>query len=110
MIIVDCSSTITSGNIYNAYPQAINPYAICFSCHDDSMLKQTGYEDSTNFRDTAKGVNDHWFHVVDAVEVLDKIAVVHARFVMIPTVPISRSISTLLEMGEVEIFVLNTPN
>ena len=60
-----------SGNIYNAYPQAINPYAICFSCHDDSMLKQTGYEDSTNFRDTAKGMNYHWFHVVNGAENTD---------------------------------------
>ncbi|MBI2520021.1 MAG: hypothetical protein HYV97_06380 [Bdellovibrio sp.] len=61
-----------STSIYNAYPQATNPYAMCFTCHDDSMLKQTGYEDSTNFRDSAKGLNDHWFHVVDAAGNSDK--------------------------------------
>ncbi|HAZ14232.1 MAG: hypothetical protein A2X86_10095 [Bdellovibrionales bacterium GWA2_49_15] len=67
-LLIDNYST----SIYNTYPQTTNPYAVCFSCHSDSMLKQTGFEGDTNFRDTAKGVNVHWFHVVDAAGNTDK--------------------------------------
>ena len=61
-----------STTVYNSYPQAVNPYDLCFKCHDSAMLNPTGFEDSTNFRDTAKGKNEHWFHVVDAAGVEDK--------------------------------------
>ncbi len=57
---------------YNTYPQPTNPYAACFTCHSDSMLNETDYADSTNFRDTAKGMNYHWYHVVDAAGNTDK--------------------------------------
>ncbi len=57
---------------YNRYVEEPNTYALCFGCHDVSMLNATGSAGDTNFRnDTMKdGVvqskNLHWFHVVDA--------------------------------------------
>lgn len=63
---------------YNRYVAEPNTYALCFGCHDVSMLNATGSASDTNFRnDTMKdGVvqskNLHWFHVVDAAGDVNK--------------------------------------
>lgn len=50
---------------YNEYPgSGPNPYAMCFTCHDQNMLNEKDFKDNTGFRDENK--NYHWSHVVDA--------------------------------------------
>ncbi len=61
-----------STNIYNLYSETNNPYAICFTCHDSSMLRPSDFVTATQFRDDPKKINLHWFHVVDAVGNEDK--------------------------------------
>ena len=61
-----------SAQTYNTYNEKVNPYALCFTCHDTAMLKKTDFVTDTAFRNDAKGLNLHWFHVVDAAGSEDK--------------------------------------
>ncbi len=60
------------GSNYNQYNENPNTYDLCFTCHDNGMLKQDITKGDTNFRkdEMVNGVlkrkNLHWFHVVDA--------------------------------------------
>ncbi|MGK5088806.1 cytochrome c3 family protein [Bdellovibrionota bacterium FG-2] len=62
---------------HNEYKEKPNTYALCFECHDTSMMARTITKSDTNFRkdEIVNGVlrrkNLHWFHVVDATG-LDK--------------------------------------
>ncbi|MGK5083759.1 cytochrome c3 family protein [Bdellovibrionota bacterium FG-1] len=59
-------------------PARPNSYALCFQCHNPSMLNQNISGAETNFHDdklvNGKVVkkNLHWFHVVDAAGSIDK--------------------------------------
>jgi predicted CXXCH cytochrome family protein len=50
-----------------------NSYELCFTCHEEGMLKPDIAEEDTDFRNDVKGAdgkivreNLHWFHVVNA--------------------------------------------
>ncbi|MEK6625918.1 MAG: cytochrome c3 family protein [Bdellovibrionota bacterium] len=61
-----------SVTIYNTYSEVNNPYAVCFTCHQTSMMGPRDFVTRTQFRDDHTKLNLHWFHVVDAAGSEDK--------------------------------------